>query len=757
MDFKQCFFTIACYFRRKVQMKIIGKSYLLSRAIQIMMAFVCLGAAVVFTYAQDGSKTAAKDAQKPIAIEPVTVTVTAQKEAEPALSAPLSVTAVTEDVLADANISVVKSAAGYAPNTFINEFSVRALSNPFFRGIGGSPTNPSVSTIIDGVPQFNSFSSNIELIDVGQVEFVRGPEGALYGRNTAGGLINITSRDISDAWEAQGHFKYGNYDRLDMLASAASPLLKNRFGISLAAGYSSRDGYTENDLTGHELDYREAGFGKAQLFYKAGDRLRIRFIYAGERDRDGDYALGDLSYIRANPHHVSRDFEGFNNRSVNSTTLMFDYHGSTIDFSSISGGVWWRDHALTDLDYQVASSLAYGLYTTRDDVENQHQFTQEFRFASSKDKPLHMSDALKVDWQAGVFIFNQGYQQDATNSFGAVSSFGFVPMSASYSSTNLGDTGIGVYGKTKFIAWKKLSMTVGLRFDYENKNADLSSGGSTASPSDSFSEVSPQLSLAYQLKPAQMAYVSVSRGYKAGGFNQAPTGVPAPTGTESYGSEHAWNYELGHKARWLGGKFETSAALFYIEWQDLQLNQQIPYSGGQYFIGNAGRANSKGLEIETRYRPFPWLDLFGMVGTTHAQFLSGSKAYNANKDANEGVGGKTLPFAPTFNANVGTQISWAPVRDAKLYLRAQVSSCGDFQYDASNEMGQTSYHLAGFRGGVRMKHWFIEGWVDNAFSADYVPIAIQYAQPMSPFQAPSGYIGESGAPRTYGVRLGINY
>jgi iron complex outermembrane receptor protein len=120
---------------------------------------------------------------------------------------------------------------------------------------------------------------------------------------------------------------------------------------------------------------------------------------------------------------------------------------------------------------------------------------------------------------------------------------------------------------------------------------------------------------------------------------------------------------------------------------------------------------------------------------------------------NQGVGGNTLPYAPTFNANMGTQISWAPTRYAKLYFRVQLSKYGDFQYDASNAAGQTRYQLVNFRGGVRTKHWFAEGWADNAFNAHYVPIAIPYAQ----LFAPSGYVGESGAPVTYGARLGLNF
>jgi iron complex outermembrane recepter protein len=739
------------FLNRKIQMKNPQKSNQLSHAVRNMIAFTCLAIIPIFSYAQNDKKPAAADEQKQMTIAPITVTVTAQKESEPALSVPLSVTAVTQDSLTGANIQAVKQAADYAPNIFINEFSARALSNPFFRGIGGSPTNPAVSTSIDGVPQLNSFSSNIELIDVGQIEFVRGPEGTLYGRNTAGGLINITSRPMPEVWTFQGQGEYGNYDRQGLRANVSSPLLKDRVGMSLSGGYSSRDGYTENDRAARDLDSRSARFGKGQLFFKISDRFKIRLIISGEHDNDGDYALGDLAYIRKNPNHVSRDFTGYNHRSVGDTTLVADYSGSRVNFSSITGGVWWRNHALTDLDYQTASLANYGLYAVRDSAEQQHQFTQEFRFTSAK--PVKMTDALNMSWQAGVFIFNQSYWQDAANDITS-----FQGHNITTSTSSLDDAGVGVYGKAKFTAWKNLDVTAGLRFDYEDKSADVKSAipsliTITGSYSQDFSEISPQFSVAHHFLPDQMTYASVSRGYKAGGYNPAPTGFKSPAGTESYDPEHTWNYELGHKAGWLNNRLQTTVALFYVDWDNLQLNQQLPFSGGQYYIGNSGRANSKGLEFETKVRPFSWWELFGSVGYTRARFLLGSRAYNANMDMNQNVSGNTLPFAPAFTANMGTQISWTLCRQTSLYLRIQSTRLGEFQYDASNAMSQPDYQLTGFRGGVRTKRFFAEGWVDNAFDAHYVPIAIPYAQLL----APSGYIGESGTPRTYGFRLGLNY
>jgi len=404
------------------------------------------------------------------------------------------------------------------------------------------------------------------------------------------------------------------------------------------------------------------------------------------------------------------------------------------------------------LDYQTASLFNGGLYAVRDTADQQHQFTQEFRLASNKDRSINLGSELNLSWQTGIFIFDQNYQQDAANDISSI--FGFFPRTLSTSAAAMDDWGIGIYGQARFTVWKKLAFTAGLRFDHEGKRASLKDAfGVSTSLSGSFSETSPQFSLAYSYASNQMAYASVARGFKAGGFNPPPTGVPAPAGTDSYGAEHTWNYELGHKARWFGDKLESAVSLFYIDWKDLQLNQQIPFSGGQYYIGNAGAAYSRGIEVETKCRPTSWWELYGLVGYTHAKFLRGSSAYNANAAENQVVAGNSLPFAPTYTATMGTQIFKSASRQTKLYLRTQVSLYGDFQYDASNAMAQPAYSLTGFRSGIRNRHWFAEAWVDNVFNTHYVPIAIPYAQ----LGAPSGYIGESGAPITYGIRAGFDF
>jgi len=121
------------------------------------------------------------------------ITVTAQKVPEDPQNVPISVTAVPGETLEADAVRSVSDAAIFAPNTFFNEFTARKLSNARFRGVGSSPNNPGVTTYIDGVPQLNANSSSQELLGIGQIDFVRGPLSALYGRNALGGIINIMS------------------------------------------------------------------------------------------------------------------------------------------------------------------------------------------------------------------------------------------------------------------------------------------------------------------------------------------------------------------------------------------------------------------------------------------------------------------------------------------------------------------------------------------------------------------------------------
>lgn len=705
---------------------------------------VCFFAGLLGVSSQGLAQTAQPGSQ-PLRIDLPTVIVTVDKRPQDALNVPVSVTTVQREALVGSGVRYVNDAARVAPNVFVHEFSARKLSNPRVRGIGNGPSSPAVTTYIDGVPQLSANSSSLELVDISQIEFARGPQSALFGRNTIGGLINIVSRPPSrSAWTGEVTAPFGSKANRDVRGSISGPLVGDRVAVGFAAGYSARDGYTVNDVTGHTLDDRSAAFGKVQLLVAPAESWEARLIVNAERARDGDYALQDLDQLRRNPFHSSRNFEGFTHRDVVAPTFLLNRRGTAIDMSSITGVVRWKTHDQTDLDYTALPLIV------RDNTEKDLQFTQEVRFASAAAAPVRLSPAVTLRWQTGFSLFTQNYEQDAANSFSPflLSPFIAFPVTQHSPRSSLDDTGVGAYGQGTFTFRGTIDLSVGARFDHERKEGNLSTffSPAIAAPQNvaaeaDFSHVSPQLSATFRATPAVRIYGTVAQGFKAGGFNAA-----SPTGREAYGEEESWNYEGGVKTSLMNQRLTVSVAVFHINWSDIQLNVPNPAVPAQFFISNTGAARSSGVELEVAARPFAGLDLFGSAGSTAARFKEGTTSTGIP------IGGNRLPDTPRYTANGGAQYAYALTSALSAFVRGDVTVYGDRYYDEFNAVSQDTYALTNLQLGVRGARLFGEGWIRNAFDTRYVPLAFAY-----PGLAPSGYIGEPGAPRTFGVRLGASF
>lgn len=730
-------------------------------------------AAAALTLASSVQAQPAQKKETPAAAKPVNlneIIISAPKLSQDLLTAPLSATVTTGKTIQDANMQTVKDAAFYAPNTFFTEFTARKLSNPRFRGIGGSPMNPGVTTYFDGVPQFNGNSSSIMLLDVQQIDFVRGPQAALFGRNTAGGLINITSRRPSlDAWHGSAEMMVGNYNLYDYRGSITGPLIKDQLGFSFAGGYNERDGYTKNAVTGSDIDNRSSYFGKTQFLWTPDDDLEIRLIIAGESARDGDYALNDLARLRTVPRTSSRDFVGYTKRDVLMPTVQIIYHADAFDFTSTTGMVWWETEDATDLDYSTAqfNFPPSDTFLKRTNHEEQITWTQEFRFSNPKDDPVILNESAKLAWQAGMFLFYQDYDQRIAQRNAGI--FGFRSVYDEATTAGLRDAGFGLFIQSTLTLWDKLDLMGGLRWDYEDKDAHLATteivtpGGLFADRpaiitnqrlSKSFSQVTPQAAVSYRITPDLMTYFSFAGGFKAGGFNSS-----APAGSEAFGQERSWNYELGVKGRALNDRLTFGAALFYTDWKDLQLNVPNVTSPGRFNIANAGDASARGIELDVNLRPVTGWDLFASAGWIDTRFHGGSTDNDSAvlpAGASTPIAGNQIPYAPDYTVSFGTQVSWELGAGYSLYARGDVQFIGSFNYDSLNRQAQDAYTIANFRVGVRNQSWFLEGFVNNAFNTEYVPMAFAFPDGGLGF-TPSGYVGEMGAPLTFGVRTGIKF
>lgn len=679
--------------------------------------------------------------QSPSVVLPPVI-VTAQKEPSEAKDVPVSVSAVTGATLRDSGVLSVTEAGIFAPNTVFTEFTARKVSNARFRGIGSSPANPAISTYIDGVPQLNSISSNIELLDVEQIEFVRGPQSALFGRNTLGGIVNVRSaRPNLAKWTGAVMAPIGNNGLWDVRGNVSGPLTE-KAAISLAAGKQQRDGFTENSVTGNRLDSRDGTFVKAQALFVPNANWEGRVIYAHERNRDGDYALGDLGAIRATPFRVHRDFEGFTTRDINNVTFNLRGTGQNFAIEATTGFVTWETEDATDLDYSPLP------LATRNNQEDSRQFTQEVRISSPDNAPLQVGSTM-VKWQAGVDYFNQAYGQDAVNSLSAFVLSPQIPFPVAMHSpeADIDSTGIGLYARATVTLNENADITAGLRFDHETSDAVLNTFVDPAvfpanfvETDDSFNGISPQLAFGYRVTPENTLYASASRGYKAGGFN--PAALP---GSEAYGEETAWNYEGGWKSTLAGGRVSANAAVFFIKWDDLQLNVPNAFVPGQFYISNVGSARSRGVELDVTARPRQDLDLFGSFGVNSARFADGTMSGGVD------VGDNEIPYAPDYTAMFGGQLTRAINASINAYGRAEVVMTGAFNYDESNSQSQDAYSLVNIRAGAKLQRFFAELWLRNAFDTRYVPIAIPYNF------AQSGFIGENGRPRTFGITFGATF
>ncbi len=684
-------------------------------------------------------------AQSPVpSITLPTVVVTAQKEPADLQSLPLSATGVLEETILGAGIRIASDAALLAPNVHFTQFSARKLSTVRMRGIGSSPGNPGVTTFIDGVPQLNDNTSSIDLLNVERIEFVRGPQSALFGRNTLGGLVNIvTERPSLARWSGSFVAPFGNYGSTDLRGTVGGPL-GDKVAVGFSLGHSEREGFTTNAVTGNDLDFRSGTTFKAQALFTPRSDWEARVIVSGERARDGDYALNDLGALRNNPFQAARDFEGHTDRDVVSTTVLVRREGPRVTLSSTTGVVNWQTEDLTDLDYTPLPLI------TRQNAEEAMQFTQEVRLASAANAPVRLSDAAVLRWQSGVFFFTQNYDQQAVNNFSPFVLSPFVPFPVAQTSPEaaLEDLGIGVYGQGTLTFAEKLDLTLGARVDHEQKDARMDTfftpaiAAPTSVTADrSFSSVSPQLAVAYRVQSSQTLYATVGRGFKAGGFNPA-----SPPGSESYGEEHTWNVEGGVKTGWAGGRVTTNASAFLINWDDLQLNLPNLSVPGQFYIANVGSASSAGVELEVNARAHARVDVFGTLGYTHARFGDGAVSSGVDVSDND------IPNTPGYTASLGAQFNHAVAAAVSLYGRGEIGFSGAFRYDDLNREGQDAYSLANFRAGVRGRYIFGEVWVRNAFDTHYIPVAFAYGA-----LAPSGFVGEMGAPRTFGVSGGVTF
>ena len=652
----------------------------------LMTASICTPLVAAHSWAEE-------DKQPSSSLYPTleSITVTAEKRDANVMDVSSSISAKTELELQDAGIISIEELGQHTPNLHIFTWGGSRENNIFIRGIGpGLFTDPTVGFYVDGVNYTGNGMFDLDLTDIERIEVLRGPQGTLYGGNSLAGIINIITKKPGNETEGKASLTADSLERRKLGLNASTALIEDELFISLNLSATNDQGYLENIHTGDDYGKHKDTIARVKLSWLPSDTLEADLILDYEKQRADSYALGTAKFIEDNPKKVDHDFAGRDDRDAYGLAFTLTKQFETLEFTAITGLRQWD--SLNSADQDAGSAAGY-MHHSRSS-EEQNQISQELRWASTTDNPLQ--------WLSGLYAYQSEYTVDGLNTVD-YTAFGWGGPYLDKTIVDKDNSGYAAFGQIDYSMSEQLTLTAGLRLDKEKRKADirteLQSGPSAdIDGEENFTEWLPKIGASYALHDDAMLYTSVSRGYRAGGFDHLYPSEADPT----YESETSTNYELGYKAAMLDGSLELGAALFHVEIQDQQVQQLVP-STGTILTDNAGKGRSQGLEFESRYMPAEgWLITFG-GSYTNAEYITYADCDFTGVVSN--CDGNKMVNTPEVTANLAIQ-NRQPLSGALyLFSRADVQHIGDYYFDSLNTFKQSSYQLINLKLGVEANQW----------------------------------------------------
>ena len=564
---------------------------------------------------------------------PEEIVVTARRRSEPLQETPVAVTALSAESLSEKSVVNVQDLGRLAPSLDIRAGGgSQTQSFIFIRGIGQASDNPAlepgVAIYVDDVFLPRSQGGLFDLNDVAQVEVLRGPQGTLYGKNAIGGAVKLTS--VLPGPERTGSISagVGNLNERRLAVAYNEPLVDEKLFVRVSGSMRRRDGYNANSFGGARLDDIDSAAGRVILRYTPAQHLDLLLSADGYRDRSIDVAnrllataptpalaaieasAGSLSPYILNPGEDPSVGGGSDVRSdpdlglspfVDSygMSLTATWTGDEVTLKSISAYREFEGVRMLDVEGTPLRVLNIADHTRQD------QFSQE----------LQMSGALADDtfeYIGGVFYYVEDIAHDARQTV--------APLGARSDRLNMIETrSIAGYLNVTWNATDRLSAALGARYTREQRalrttrrslpalNALAPSFGAEKT----FTDVSPKGEISYRFTDEVFGYVSASKGFKSGGFNNQANNS---TQLVPFDPEIAWNYELGLKTQVFERRLTFNVAAFYMDYDDLQQNV-FTTANGQLLqtVANAARARIYGAEVESSVALSSGLRLFGSL------------------------------------------------------------------------------------------------------------------------------------------------
>lgn len=641
-----------------------------------------------------------------------------------------SVAVLTDEVIASRGAQHFEDVVLAIPNV---NFAAGTNRARYFqiRGIGErsqfiDPINPSVGVLIDDV-DFSGAGSLATLVDVEQVEVLRGPQGTRYGANALAGLINVKTRDPEPGNYANvsaGASEYGGR-RYSVVANLkVSEDLLSRWVVEHYEG----DGYIRNNfLDRDDTMGRDELTARGKLSYTVSDNWQLG-LSVSKVDIDNGYDAFSLD----NTRETLSDEPGFDRQDSTYLSLKSEWQSDKVDTVLMLNT---SDSDLAygyDEDWTFTGIHPFG-YTSTD-----HYFRN--RDTRSAEVRLSSTDASRwfdgrTDWTVGAYLLSSDEDLRREYTFAAgdfLSSYNF-------------DT-TAVFAQLDTRLSDRLTLGTGLRL--EQRDTDYSdSEGVSFSPSDTL--WGGTISLEYRFDNDALGYANVSRGYKAGGFNTDGT---LDADLREFGEEYLIEYEFGYKARLTDVAMDLQLAVFYTDRHDQQVKSSLvrPRPDGSTafidFFGNAAEGTNRGFEASLRwYLDDSWW-VSGAVGYLDAQFDEYINEFG------EDLSGRDQAHAPSYMANIALNYASGP-----WSATFTVDAKDGFYFSDRHSVQSDSYVMTHLSAGYTADNWQVQLWGRNLGDEDY------FVRAFGSFgnDPRKGYITEPyfqfGEPRVAGVTVSFNF
>jgi outer membrane receptor protein involved in Fe transport len=672
------------------------------------------------------------------------VVVTATLRPAPALEVPASLTVLDAATLQQAGQEHFEDVLGLVPN--LNWAGDTSRPRYFqIRGIGeleqyqGAP-NPSVGFLIDDI-DFSGLGSAATLFDIDQIEVLRGPQATRYGANALAGLIYVTSAQPEDHFESRVEVGAGNYDTQQYGGVITGPVaaLDSQFRIA-AEHYSTNGYYTNAYLDRDDTNRRGELTLRGRWRYQPADNLRI-----------------DLSLL-----HVQID-NGYDAWSLNNTRTT-ESNDPSVDSQHSSGaslrltysglgpatltviGTYAQTYVKYGYDGDWGNPILWAPY-----IYNYTELQYRDRSTQSLEVRLGTNSPHGFDWLVGAYAFRLTESLSDTSA-GIYQSNPDDPATASISDTvvtsHYRSQNAALFGELDGDLTSRLRWTFGLRGEQRTANYhDLTTNPGEPNASNNFQPTDNlwggQASLTYAATDVQSAYVLVSRGYKAGGFNLSQGLLP---GQVMFGPESDVNFETGYKANLLDDRLHINTDLFYTLRRSLQLktSEQLDPNNPDDFIfytGNADSGRNYGLEAEAQWRATRRVSIGASLGLLQTQY----HGFIQN--------GVLLPDRELANAPHWQGAVNVTYRDPRgAFLRIDGTGMGSYYFDLPpNWTTSHAYGLLNAKIGWEAASWSAYLWGRNLLNKNYAVRGFYFGD--VPPNFPNELYIQLGDPRTLGVNF----